>query len=208
MHISVFGRTFFIPLSPISAACLQDPLCLPALNLRMRSAVVSLTIPTVKTRPPRLPSLSRPPQACAHSAGCRFSPKDGAATSLLANRHSRQCGTTALHTHARPELNLALTRPSDVGETCSAVVWDEVPTSDIGSHVEPMFETTGGEGTFSSSTSTGKQRRPSCVLAHCLPRGRRYVSNGRLPTPPGTLNRGIEFCLDTRGGRSIFLKFR
>lgn len=52
--------------------------------------------------------------------------------------------TTIFHAKVRPDPYLVITRPSDVPESCNAVVWDERRRYDIGSHVGPVFHTAAG----------------------------------------------------------------
>lgn len=54
-------------------------------------------------------------------------------------------GPLALHTHARSDRYLAMTRPSDVRASCNAVVGAKSRKSDIGSHAGPRSKPPRGD---------------------------------------------------------------
>lgn len=53
-------------------------------------------------------------------------------------------GIVILPIHTRLDTHLAVTRPSDARESCSAERWDARPRSHAGSHVGPVFRTAAG----------------------------------------------------------------
>lgn len=69
-------------------------------------------------------------------------------------------GLPAAHTRARPEAYLAMTRTSDVWDSCSAVVWDESRRSNTRSHVELTCQTAAEELTHPAF-------RAGSSLDHC-----------------------------------------
>lgn len=112
-----------------------------------------------------------------------------------------------LQTHVQPYPYLAMAIPTNVQDSCTAVVWDELRMSDIWSHVRTMFQTAAGGVTHLAS-------RPECSpdLRASRPSAFREVAiSCQMDThirPPGLSYRGDAFCLNTSGEDSISLKLR
>lgn len=73
--------------------------------------------------------------------------------------------TPTPHTYARHDLYLALTRPSRIWNSCSAVIWVERRTSDIESHVKPVFRTVAGGFPHLACRPESSLDRRACALS-------------------------------------------
>lgn len=161
-RLSLFGRTVLVLPTPIFYY-----LCSWARRLRFPTPVPSTSLgwPSIPSNPKRPDAhrlgSARHPQGEVEASLTFFPvlataslpsvPRAAVSDQTTEPRHLLletaapvNAGPTAFHMHAQSDPYLAMMRPSDLRDSCNAVVWDERQRFDIGSHVNAMLHNAAG----------------------------------------------------------------